>query len=332
MWTIRALVMAFATISFAYVAQAQEGAISAELEPAAPPPVRKWSASYAYYRYQMEGTSTANTGIYKFGDALTEVQLFSLSYQATAKWTLMAYLPYIKNVVETVYEPVPGGFNMKLTDNVSGLGDVRLLAMNMALAKNKHLGFYDIGFTLPTGATDKRFPSVTTGQNASYNMQPGSGTFDVVGGLTYLHMTTPKWTQNARLQYTARTGRTAKGYSLGDEVQTLLSTKYQALSFLNTGVQFSYKNRGSVNGKDQRYERFNNWNRPGIAAGDGHQYYHDNQINYDLSALVKAEYKTRWAQTLALEAGIPLWQDAINRDDIRLDTRYWVSASVAAAF
>lgn len=316
----------------AHAATESTASVRTTAQAEAAPAAKKWSASFSQYRYELEGTTTANTNIYKFGEGQVDLSLFSLSYQASPKWTLLTFLPYIKNTVETIYEPVPGGFNLKLTDSVDGIGDVRFMAMNLFHASGKNIALYDIGFTVPTGLTDRKFPSVTTGQGASYNMQPGSGTVDLIGGVTYVHMTTTKWTQSTRAQYTARTGSTAKGYSLGDEIQANASTKYQALSFLNTGLQFNYKNRGAVHGKDARYERFNNWQHPGVAGGDGHQYYHGRQINYDLSAVAKAEYKTKTQQTFALELGVPLWQDAVNLDNIRFDTRYWISGTVGSAF
>ncbi len=330
MKTLSLLFAAF--VSAGAFAATESATVITKSESAPAPATKKWSAAYTQYRYELEGTTTANTNIYKFGEGQVDISLFALTYQASPKWTLMTFLPYIKNTVETIYEPVPGGANLKLTDNVDGIGDLRLMAMNLFHFSGKNIALYDIGFTLPTGLTDRKFPSVTSGQGASYNMQPGSGTVDVVGGLTYSHLTTAKWTQNARAQYTVRTGSTAKGYSLGDELQASASTKYQVLSFLNTGLQFNHKNRGRVHGKDTRYERFNNWQNPGVASGDGHQYYHGPQISYDLTALAKAEYRTKTQQTFALELGVPLWQDAVNLDGIRLDTRYWISGSVGSAF
>lgn len=317
------------TISAFAATESAQIATKADAETAPAP--KKWSASFSQYRYELEGTNTATTNIYKFGEGQVDLSLFTLTYQASPKWTLLTFLPYIKNTVETIYEPVPGGFNLKLTDVVDGVGDVRFMAMNLFHFSGKNIALYDVGFTLPTGLTDRKFPSVTTGQGASYNMQPGTGTVDLIGGVTYSHLTTSKWTQNARAQYTARTGATAKGYSLGNEVQANASTKYQVHKYLNTGLQFNYKNRAAVDGKDTRYERFNNWQSP-AARGDGHQYYRDAQIDMNLSVISKAEYKTKTGQTFALEAGVPLWQDAINKDDIRFDTRYWVSGTVGSAF
>lgn len=323
-------ILAVFSMSVSLMAGATESKLSTKAESTTPPKASQWSADYAIYHYEMEGTSTANTKIYKFGDATVDLQLFTLKYQAAPTWTLLTFVPYIKNGVETIYEPVAGGLNFKTVDHTEGLSDVRFMAMNLFAVKGKHLGFYDLGFTLPTGQNDAKFNSSPT-QGASYNMQPGSGTVDPIVGLTYSHLTSANWTQTARAQYTGRLGRTAKGYALGDELQMNLASKYKVLSFLSGGLQFNYKDRGAVQGKDTRYEKFNNW-QTAASSGDGHQYYHGHQINYDLTASVKAEYAKAGWPSFALEGGVPLWQEFRNLDDIRLDTRYWVSGAVSQAF
>lgn len=242
----------------------------------------------------------------------------------------MAFVPYLRNSVETIYEPVTNGLNYKTLDQTEGLADIRLMAMSPFYADTKQLLLYDLGMTAPTGRTDLTFNSAPY-QGASYNMQLGSGTPDLIAGLSYLHFTTKQWNQSARLQYTERLGKNSHGWALGDEIQSSLSSRFQFNSWLNTGLQFNYKNRAKVQGRDKRYELMNNYSSL-VAQGDGHQYYHGSQINYDLSALVKAEIKTKAQQTMALELALPVWQDAINKDDIRLDTQYSLTASVGAAF
>ncbi len=312
---------------------AAETSISTKAESAAAPAAPKYSFGYSYYHYDMEGTNTANTKIYKFGAASVDLQMYTLTYMAIPKWTLMAFVPVVRNKVETIYEPVSGGLNLALTDTTEGLGDVRLMAMRTLLVSPGYVSLFDIGFTAPTGKINSTFTS-NPSQRASYNMQLGSGTPDIIGGLTSSHFTTAQWVQTVRVQYTERLGRNSQGWALGNELQANASSKFQLLSWLNTGAQFNFKNRDKVEGRNARYEIMNNYpgSMPGVASGDGHQYYHQPQTNYDFTAMVKADYKVLKVVATSIELGVPLWQDAKNADNIRLDTKYFISGSASAAF
>ncbi len=323
----------FAILLACFQVHAAETSISTKAEPTAAPKAPKYSFSYAYYHYDMEGTSTANTKIYKFGNASVDLQLYTLTWFASPAWTVMTFIPVIRNEVETIYEPVARGLNLALTDKTEGLGDVRVMAMRPMIVSARYVSLFDVGFTVPTGKTNESFTS-NPSQRASYNMQLGSGTPDLIGGLTSSHFTTKEWVQTVRVQYTERLGRNSQGWALGNELQANASSKYQLLSWLNTGAQFNFKNRDKVRGRNARYEIMNNYpgSAPGVASGDGHQYYHQPQTNYDVTAMVKADYRPlKWLAT-SIEVGAPLWQDAQNADNIRLDTKYFVSGSASATF
>lgn len=324
MKTLLALLLAAG--AFVHAAENTLTTTSEAPAPATPP---KWSFGYSYSHYAMEGTTTANTNIYKFGKASVGLELYTLTWTPNPAWTVIVAAPYIRNEVETIYEPVNGGLSLALTDRTEGLGDVRLMAMRPVRATAKAITLVDFGGTVPTGKTDSTFTSAPF-QGASYNMQLGSGTPDLILGVNQLFISSSRWTQHLRLQYTERLGRNRHGWALGDEWQASAASKYQVSKWFSGGLQANYKNRAPVQGRDSRYELMNNY-RSNVAQGDGHQYYHDNQINYDLTAMLKAEHQFRWLKA-GLELGAPVWQDARNADDIRLDTRYYVSGSASAAF
>lgn len=321
---MKTVITLFALLSIQVGAAESTSTSTMKAEAAAPKAAPKFAFGYSRYHYDMEGTSTANTKIYKFGEASVDVELYALTYTHSPKWTFMAIAPYLRNEVETIYFP-ESSTPVALTDRTEGLGDLRLMAMTPVLASSKAMTLIDIGGTAPTGKHDSRFNS-NPAQGVSYNMQLGSGTPDLILGGTQLFFTTPKWVQTVRAQYTERIGRTGYGYALGDELQLSASSKYQVMPWLNGGLQYNWKNREKIQGKDKRYEVFNN-----LPQGDGHQFYHEDQIDYNVTAVLKAEQPV-YGVKLGLEAGAPLWQDAQNADGIRLDTKYYVSGSASAAF
>jgi hypothetical protein len=288
--------------------------------------------SYNYYHYDMTGQSAANTGIYKFGKSTVDLQLITATWLYSSDWTLLAFVPHIKNRVETIYEPTQNGLNFSTTDYTMGLGDVRLMAVTPLSVEPAHLTMLDVSLSLPTGSINEYFSS-NTQQRAAYNMQLGSGTPDIILGTT-LTNTMDKLISTARGQATIRSGRNSNGYALGDEFQAKITSMYSFNSIISTGVAGNYKIRGAVIGKDEKYELFNAYQSPvdPQIAGDGHQYYHGTQANWDASLIAKLQTPSVSSVNAAFELGVPVAQGAANKDDVRLDLNYYVAGTLNASF
>ncbi len=294
--------------------------------------IPKFIFTYTYAKYDLQGESSANTGIYKFDKSTVDLHVLTGTWLYSADWTLLAIAPYIKNMIETVYEPTAQGLNFRTKDFTEGLGDLRLMGISPIFSEGSQSLSYDVGATLPTGRIDTFFTSAPA-QRAAYNMQPGSGTVDAIGGLTYRYAE-GGWAADVRGQLTARSGKNANGYALGNEAMTTLSGKYQFNPYISTGAIANYKIRDKVQGRDEKYELNNAYASPvdPNVQGDGHQYYHAPQVNWDTSLTVKVQ-TAQWSRVSAsLEAGVPVAQGAINKDDLRLDIKSWVSASLNTVF
>jgi hypothetical protein len=298
---------------------------------AALPSAPKYMFGYSFYHYEMEGNRTAATNIYKFGNATTDLHLISATWLYSPKWTFVAIAPIIKNVIEMVYEP--GKLDLRTTEITEGIGDIRLMAVSPILATPSELWVYDVSVTAPTGPIDRPFSSSKTGQRASYNMQPGTGTPDLIAGTTFTYTAFKKWASSARGQVTVRGGKNAEGWALGNEAQINLASKYQVNPYANLGLVWNFKSRGAVQGRDPMYERANNYydQKTGV-SGDGHQYYHEAQTNHDLSIVGKLQSPTLGPVALSLEGGLPLYQQFINKDNVDLNTKFWAAVSANGTF
>lgn len=281
------------------------------------------------YHYSFEGTKTANTSIYKFGKGFLDMTLLTGTYMASPDLMFLVFVPRYKNQITTVYEPKSAS-PTALTDVTQGLGDVRLMAQKMYYASANHLVFADLGFTAPTGGFAEKFSS-TPSQSAAYNMQLGSGTYDIYIGGTYMNM----WNglnSKVRAEAAIRGGQNRDNWGLGDQYLLQASSLYSVASFFDTGFTAQIKNRGAVRGKNTKYELFNGYNNPGTGvSGDGHQYYHADQTNWDVNYVAQFKHQLG-SYTLNAEIGIPLSQGMINKDDIDLETKYFVSGGITAAF
>lgn len=286
---------------------------------------------YSYYHYQLNGQSTANTEIYKFGASTVDLNILSATWLASSEWTVVGLLPHISNKVETIYEPTAAGLNFKTTDTTNGLGDLRIMALTPVSVNPAHLTMVDIGATLPTGSIDKYFTSSPT-QRAAYNMQMGSGTPDLVVGATVTN-TQGSLVSSLRGQITVRGGKNSNNYALGNEFQSKASSIYSVNNYVSAGAVANYKIRGSVVGKDDKYELFNSYQSPVTnISGDGHQYYHGTQANWDASLMAKLQSASVKNMNASLEVGVPVAQGSQNKDDIKLEMDYYASASLNASF
>ncbi len=286
---------------------------------------------YSYYRFQLNGQSTANTNIYKFGASTVDLNLLSVTWLASSEWTVITLLPHLSNKVETIYEPTAAGLNFKATDTTNGLGDLRLMALTPVSVNPAHLTMVDLGMTLPTGSINKYFTSSPT-QRAAYNMQMGSGTPDLVVGATVTN-TQSGFVSSLRGQVTVRGGKNSNGYALGNEFQTKASSIYAMNNYVSAGAVANYKIRGAVIGKDEKYELFNTYQSPVTTiSGDGHQYYHGTQANWDASLMAKLQSASVKNMNATLEVGVPVAQGSQNKDDIKLEMDYYASASLNASF
>lgn len=312
-----ALIAVFSTGAFA---QDETAAPKVTTTASAP----KYFLTYSYYKYDLQGTNNSNTRIYGFGASTVDLHMVTATWLYSPKWTLLAFVPYVKNMVETTYFPDTAG-KVKTTDYTEGLSDLRFMGVTPLTADAHNLWMADISVTAPTGSVNETFTS-NPSQRAAYNMQLGSGTPDLIAGTTYTY-SLPSWVSQVRGQATVRGGRNENGWALGNEFLANATSKYIINKYFDAGVAANYKARDKVQGHDDKYEKFNN-----LPQGDGHQYYHAPQINWDTELVAKASTPAWQGFNASLEGGVSFWRGAINKDDIRLDMPYWVSASVNGVF
>ena len=286
--------------------------------------------SLSQYHYSLDGGRTANTQIYKFGEAKVDMSLIVATYLASADWTVVTLIPHIKNEVETIYEPVAGGLNFKGRDVTEGLGDVRVMALTPIVTNPKYFTMFDIGFSAPTGSIDEKFLT-NPNQRASYNMQLGSGTPDFYLGTTTTN-TTDDFSSSARFQVAVRGGRNSNGWALGEEFQTKLASNYTVTKNILVGAVANYKARTAIRGKDTQYELMNGYVGTNGIAGDGHQYYHAEQISWDGNLMAKIQTTPGSQFSAAFEIGAPVFQGFKNKDDVELNTNYFAAGTFTGSF
>ena len=151
----------------------------------------------------------------------TDMHMLGAMYGLSDDITLMAMVPYLSKEMDHVTymggmgTTVLGGFQTK----ADGVGDAKLKGLFKLYGDRTHHVHGILGLSLPTGSNTET-DTILTPMGATpsarlpYPMQLGSGTYDIIAGLTYTAMTDDmSW--GAQYEGTFRTG-TDEGYRLGN--------------------------------------------------------------------------------------------------------------------
>jgi hypothetical protein len=169
----------------------------------------------------------------------------------------MAELMYAPSDWATVMAMVPFGVNTMHhltrtgdtpTARSSGVGDLGFMGLFNVLGNPAGKGqrlLVNAGFTAPTGAID----ASDSGKQLEYNMQLGSGTWDLQPGLTYLgESDTLSW--GAQALGTIRLGMNDHDYRLGDRYRLSAWTQLKVTDWFGPSARLDWHAWSKVHGAD----------------------------------------------------------------------------------
>ncbi|NNL56863.1 MAG: transporter [Pseudomonadales bacterium] len=140
------------------------------------------------------------------------------------------------------------------TTRSSGVGDSSV----QALLKVNRRVHATLGLSLPTGSI-KQSDRILTPMNTRpaprlpYPMQLGSGTYDLITGITYndvKRLTEGHSSWGAQWRSVLRTGRNDENYSLGDEHRVSAWLSYEVLPSLELSTRLAFLKRKNISGID----------------------------------------------------------------------------------
>lgn len=275
----------------------------------------EWMLSYRYMNMGMEGVQQNGTVLHDnmpvFNDYVMapshmymNMHMLMAMYGINNRLTLMAMLHLNHNMMEM--EMLGAGGNHVHSGSVShghemssiGLGDTKLYAMYALKNSLHHKWIVNAGVSFPTGSIEE---TDNDGDRLAYNMQLGSGTVDVLPGLTYLYHNV-KYTVGAQLNGVVRFGYNKLGYSKGNEASFNIWYAYRWLRFLSSSLRLEAQAMDRIYGNDNTLYYFT---EPA-----------NNPINYG-GTLLAAHVGTSWQpassffknQKLSAEFGLPFYQN-----------------------
>lgn len=231
-------------------------------------PAGMWMIDYKFMRKVQHGlrngtenidqNSVSPVGTVPFGYMMTptnmymDMQMLMVMYGLTDKLTLMAMGNYQAMTMDMLMNMGMGNKNDPPM-RTNNLGDTELTAsygiMKYFLAS--------LGLSIPTGRIDEAVSEMGRSYRAPYDMQLGSGTFDVKPSLTYNAVSADaQWNWGVQASYLYHIDHNYAGYSLGDSLKLTTWIK-KALGKANAWVRAAYTDTNRISGRDFEIDRTN---------------------------------------------------------------------------
>ena len=281
--------------------------------------------SYRYMHMSMEDNKDGSSGISpdaivttvpnRFGmpptlrvvptEMTMDMHMLGLMYAPTDRITMMGMVNYQeKDMKHTTYAG-PAGTNQLDTfrTSTSGIGDSMISALfGLTEAHAAQRWHVTLGASLPTGSVDED-GRILTPMNTQptvrlpYPMQLGSGTYDLITGLTYAS-NAGAWGWGSQLGAVTRLGDNDEDYTLGNKYHADGWLSYMVTTVLSVSGSLGYVDWGNIDGMDPEIMGPVQTADPSLQGGQRATF------GLGMNYLLPAE-----GHRLALEATVPIWQD-----------------------
>lgn len=215
--------------------------------------------SYRYMEMGMDGMR-GGTDDFSTSDVLGEymvapeememrMHMFGLMFAPLDRFNLMVMVDYR----ETEMEHVDRNGNEGRMEN-HGFGDTVVSGVYQLYRRENHQFLLNFGLSLPTADLGQKGEVHGQGhaQHSAalpYSMQLGSGTWDLLPGITYTGGS-GLWSWGAQALGTIRTGENDRGYRLGNATRLTAWGGYRWIPALSTSVRVDAQRWGSIDGSD----------------------------------------------------------------------------------
>ncbi len=293
----------------------------------------EWMVSYRYMRMEMEGMREGTDALNN-EDVLADFMVTPLNmpmdmhmvgvmYALSDQLTLMAMGNFIQ--LDMDHRTRMGG---SFTTRSNGFGDTRFSALYKFFdAGNKRL-HANLGISIPTGSIDQTDVTPASAPNEAqlpYPMQIGSGTWDLMPGITYLAQRV-KTSFGAQLMGTIRLAENERNYRFGHILDANAWVAYRLSDYFSASVRLHGRLQGEIEGADPAYAGAVAMNMvPTVFPENfgGTQLYAGGGINFFVPGGALKDLR------LGLELELPLYR---NINGPQLETDYLLTTGIQYAF
>ena len=225
--------------------------------------------SYRWMRMNMEGMRnednalTSDQVLQDFNFTVTPVSMpmdmhmLGAMYAVSDQLTLMAMVNIVSISMDHTSRP-----GVNFTTATSGLGDIRLAGLYKVYDQNHQRLHLNFGINLPTGSIDERDVTplpMEAERQLPYPMQLGSGTVDILPGITYMNEV-GNYSMGAQLSGNIRLTENSRDYRLGHQFEATYWSAYKLTDFLSVSGRLRYNVQGEINGLDTELGQINPMN------------------------------------------------------------------------
>lgn len=286
-----------------------------------------WMLSYSYRYVHMDGMRDGSDRL-SDGEVLAdfmvaplrmdmEMHMLGAMYAMSDRLTLMAMLPWVSKAMDHVTR-----MGARFTTRSQGLGDVRLSGLYALSEGQRRNIVFSLGISAPSGDIDESddTPAMNDAQ-LPYPMQLGSGTWDLLPGVTWTGRQAA-WSWGAQLLATVRLGDNDNDYSLGDRLELGGWASYRLAPAWSMSLRLAGQAWGDVDGEDPQLN-------PGLVPTADPELQGGQRL--DLLAGVNFYVPPGFfaSSRLALEAGLPAYE---HLDGPQMSADWLLSASLQLQF
>lgn len=282
-----------------------------------------WMFSYRFMRMDMDGnrddsdrvsTSKVLKDYMIAPQSMTmDMHMLGAMYGVNDDVTVMLMVPYLDVEMDHVTR-----MGAKFTTRTNGIGDVKLSGLVRVQEWNGGQLSLNAGISIPTGSIDEKDDTPAgVNQHLPYPMQLGSGTYDLMPGLTYLgNNDMLSW--GAQGVGTIRLSDNDNDYSLGDRFNLTSWIVKEWTSQFSSSLRVNGEWWGNIDGNDRKLSPM----APNmVPTADP-----DKRAGRRFDLLVGASFSpaSGWfaGQRIAAEFGAPVYQ---NLDGPQLETDWTVT-------
>lgn len=218
----------------------------------------EWMVGVTQMDMHMEGLRDGNSGISRkktfakgYMVAPTEMDMdmtmLHTMYAPTDEVTLMVMMPWISNSMDHVT-----GTGVKFTTESEGWGDTTLGAMYRVHEGDGDHVHAQLGFSLPTGSINQKDKTPASGGKdviLPYPMQLGTGTYDLIPGITYSGAT-EDWSWGAQGQVRLHMGKNSNHYRRGTRAELTGWVAKPLSDNASTSVRVKHSIQNNIRGAD----------------------------------------------------------------------------------
>ena len=240
-----------------------------------PHPKKIWMISYRYMNMFMNNNLS---GTKKVSDETIfqnyimspttmnmDMHMVMVMYGLSNKLSVMGMLNY--NVLSMNMSMLPGTMHMhmsgmtmpemnatSMSTKTSGLSDIKIYAVYNLFDRAHHKLLLSGGLNVPSGKINLDGDSKSLmyeGQRLPYMLQLGSGTFDILPGLTYL-LSKDRLTWGSQLSGIIRSGYNSESYAYGNELTANSWLAYKLASWFSISGRLEASQVETIYGKDPK--------------------------------------------------------------------------------